>query len=146
METFGDLVLLASILVALWYVPRYLWRVYGGPPIGAWVVRSLRGVMSRPERPLIADNTDRQTDRPSVSAVDPWLARLEVDRSKAVIIYVLVYSGWTTGEIRSVLKGDNGAIGLEVEAARQRLGIETPDNRTPIAKRPTDARFASDAG
>ncbi len=38
----SDLITWACILIALYYVPRYLWRVYGGPPIGAWIVSGLR--------------------------------------------------------------------------------------------------------
>lgn len=140
---FGDFVLLLSVLVALWYVPRYLWRVYGGPDIRAWIVNTFQPVMSRPSAYPMADETDRHADRPSVSADDSWIARLELDRSKAVLIELLVYSGWQVGEIRAVVKGDNGAIGVEVDAARKRLGVEPPELRTPIAGRPTDAKFAS---
>lgn len=70
-------------------------------------------------------DTDEQTDRQTdvVSEADLWLDRLEVDRTKTTLIELLVYSGWDVGQIRSVIKGDNGAIGAEVEAARQRLGI-----------------------
>lgn len=65
--------------------------------------------------------TDAQTDQ--VSEADHWLDRLEVDRTKTALIELLVYSGWEVGQIRTVIKGDNGAIGAEIEAARQRLGI-----------------------
>src|SRR5690242_16554110 len=90
-------------------------------------------VMSSIQEDDSADDADRPTDRPSVSAVDPWVERLEVDRSKTAVIEVLVYSGWTTGEIRAVLKGDNGAIGQEVDAARQRLGIDPPEREARIS-------------
>lgn len=43
--------------------------------------------------------------------------------TRAALVAALVAAGWQTGEIRAVLKGDNGAIGLDVEAARQRLGV-----------------------
>lgn len=65
--------------------------------------------------------TDRQTDY--VSEADRWLDRLEVDRTKTMLIELLVYSGWDVGQIRGVLKGDNGAIGNEIDAARKRLGM-----------------------
>lgn len=110
--------------------------------VGARIVSAFQVVMLRLPAPSKADNPDRQTDRPSVSADDLYCPRLELDRSKVAIIEVMVYNGWGTGEIRASLKGDNGAIGAEVEAARQRLGIEPPDNKTPIAQRPTDAKFA----
>ncbi len=81
-----------------------------------------------------AQTTDRQTDQTDrqtnpVFAGDEWLDRLEVDRSKAALIELLVYSGWQVGEIRNVVKGDSTAIGVEVAAARQRLGID-PLERT----------------
>lgn len=141
---FGDLILILSILVALWYVPRYLWRVYGGPDIGGWIVKYYQVVMSRPAPPAPAQTTDRQADRPSVSADDLEVGRLQLDRTKVAVIEVMVYNGWQVGEIRAVIKGDNGAIGAEVEAAKKRLGIDTPEPRTPIAGRPTAAQFASD--
>lgn len=65
------------------------------------------------------DNTDRP-----VSVANQWLDRIEVDRTRTAIIEVMVYSGWSVGEVRSVIKGDNAAIGTEVAAARQKLGIE----------------------
>lgn len=53
--------------------------------------------------------------------------QLPNNRTRRQMIELLVYSGWDVGQIRSVIKGDNGAIGVEVEAAKQRLGIvETP--------------------
>lgn len=119
----GDLILLGSIGVALWYVPRYLWRVYGGPD----VVKYFDDIMSRVRAAQGADERTDGTDEPRVSAVDPFFDRLQLDRTKTVVIEILVYSGWTTGEIRSILKGENAAIGAEVEAARQRLGIAAPE-------------------
>lgn len=82
-------------------------------------------VMSRSEvQTAQTDKTDRQTD--AVSVADEWMDRIEVDRTKTALIELLVYSGWGVGEIRGVVKGDSGAIGAEIEAAKQRLGI-SPD-------------------
>lgn len=67
------------------------------------------------------DQTDQQTDLDS--AADLWLDRIEVDRTRTTVIELLVYSGWKVGEIRDTIKGDSGAIGTEVEAAKRRLGI-----------------------
>lgn len=85
--------------------------------------------------------TDNQTDR--VSEADQWLDRLDVDRTKIALIELLVYSGWGVGEIRSVLKGDSNVLGVEIEAARKRLGAEpdAPPYTTPYAGRPTSAQF-----
>lgn len=74
------------------------------------------------------DKTDGQTD--AVSTADQWMDRLEVDRTRAALIELMVYSGWTVGEVRNVVKGDNGVIGAEVEAARKRLGIAPEPPRT----------------
>lgn len=101
---------------------------------------------SAADRPLQTRQTDEQTDR--VSEADQWLARIELDKTKTTLIELLVYSGWDVSQVRSVLKGDNGVLGAEVEAARQRLGIEPPPKPTqyvtPIVGRPTSARFESD--
>jgi hypothetical protein len=79
-------------------------------------------VMSPAPQPIMqTDQTDRQTDQ--VSVADQWLDRMELDRTRTTMIELMVYSGWKVGEIRAVLKGDNGVIGTEIEAARQRLGI-----------------------
>lgn len=98
-------------------------------------VKTYRLFMSHSRSSETADEQTDQTDQPDrliVSAIDPWLARLEVDRTKTALIELMVYSGWTTGEIRAVIKGDNGAIGLEVEAARERLGLDPPERQLRV--------------
>jgi len=90
-----------------------------------WIVRTYdRLRASVPVRVAQTPQTDRQTDY--VSEADLWLDRLEVDRTKTALIELLVYSGWEVGQIRGVLKGDNGAIGTEIEAAKIRLGMTEP--------------------
>ena len=72
--------------------------------------------------------TDQTDDANTpVSDADSWLDRMELDRTRGTVIELMVYTGWTTSQVRAVLKGDTGTIGVEVEAARQRLGIEAPD-------------------
>ena len=85
-----------------------------------------------PVRPQTAadEQTDRQTDL--VSEADQWLDRIEVDRTKTALIELLVYSGWEVGQIRGVLKGDNGAIGTEIEAAKIRLGMTDPPRQLRV--------------
>lgn len=68
--------------------------------------------------------TDRQTDY--VSEADHWLDRMELDRTKRTVIELMVYVGWDVGQIRNVIKGDNGAIGAEIDAAKKRLGMVDP--------------------
>jgi len=98
-------------------------------------------VMSREsDQTAQTDQTDRQTDEPS--AADRWMDRLEVDKTKTALIELLVYSGWGVGEIRSILKGDSGVLGTEIDAARKRLGIAaTAAYVTPVAGRPADPRL-----
>lgn len=67
---------------------------------------------------------DRQTD--TASGSDPTLARLQVDRTRTALIDTLVVAGWDTATIRTMIKGDNGTIGAEVKAARERLLGEPP--------------------
>jgi hypothetical protein len=101
-------------------------------------------VMSRAERQT-GQTDDADGDGRRVSVDNPWIERLKVDKSKTALIEVMVYSGWGVDEIRKVVKGENGAIGLEVDAARQRLGIQAPaPYLTPIVGRPTNAKFETD--
>lgn len=74
-------------------------------------------------------------------------ARLEAT-SRMALVQALVAAGWKTGEIRAQLKGDTGAIGDQVRAARIALGMadeEVP--HTPIAGRPVPpgVEFAEEA-
>jgi hypothetical protein len=106
-----------------------------------------RSIMSRENgQTPQTGRTDGQTDR--VSEADQWLAKIEVDKTKTALIELLVYSGWDVSQIRTVVKGDNGVLGNEVEAARQRLGIEAPaapaQYVTPIVGRATSAQFETD--
>lgn len=142
-----------TIVIAgfLWfYVARPILEDFGvirdGEPVKTYRVpnEALPIVMSRSEgQTRQTDQTDRQTDQ--MSEADQWLERLEVDRTKTALIELLVYSDWQVGEIRAAVKGDSGAIGKEIEAARQRLGKPpSVSYRTPIAGRPTDPRLWQD--
>lgn len=91
---------------------------------------------------------DRQTDGADRRASaglsgDPRrCSALQLDRTKAGLIMLLVYNEWTVSEIRSVLKGDNAVLGQEIAEARERLGMAPAgEYRTPIAGRPTAAVF-----
>lgn len=64
MTTFGDLIFWGCVALALWYVPRYLWRVYGGANAvkRLWsVVPSVRG----------SDYDNAGADTSSARAVPP---------------------------------------------------------------------------
>ena len=98
-------------------------------------------VMSRETRQTMADEDQTEPDG-RVSEAYQWIERVKVDRTKTAWLELMVYSGYTVPEIRSILKGDNGTLGTEIEAARKRLGIEPPvQHITPIVGRPTAARF-----
>lgn len=102
-------------------------------PLWCKVFPGLEGYLVTPpvEPPKADEQTDR-ADRPSVSVDDLHVERLQLDKTKVAVIEVLVYNGWGTGEIRSMLKGDNGVTGTEVEAARKRLGIDPPERTMKV--------------
>lgn len=85
-----------------------------------------------------ADHQTGQTDgadrpqTPDVSALLRLIDQVGVDRTRVAWIELMVYKGYSVGEIRSLLKGDNGIIGTEVEQARQRLGIDVPDRQLRV--------------
>jgi hypothetical protein len=111
---------------------------------GYATVNHFQDVMSR------ADDRRPQTqqtdaDRRRVSEAEQWIERVRVDRTKTAWLELMVYSGYSVPEIRAIIKGDNGTIGTEIEAARQRLGIQPPAPYvTPYVGRPTSARFETD--
>ncbi len=111
---------------------------------GYATVNHSQDVMSRQNDRLSQTNQTDEPDRP-VSEADQWIGRIEVDRTKTALIELLVYSGWDVSQVRNVLKGDNGTLGTEVEAARKRLGIAAPaPHLTPIVGRRTSAQFETD--
>lgn len=128
-QTVDTVVLILVIgLVALGLLSSLIGRLV------AWrdarTVNTSRVILSPdPATPSQTPQTDQtdSADRPMVSVGDLHLDRLQLDRTKTAVIEVMVYNGWQVGEIRAVLKGDNGAIGAEVEAARARLGLDTPE-------------------
>ena len=94
------------------------------------------------------DGPDRQTDKQTdaVSVGDQWLARLKVDKTRAAWIGLMLYIGYSVGDIRGLLKGDNVTIGAEIQAARNSpdsVDADTdPDvHITPIAGRRTRKEF-----
>lgn len=121
-----------------------------------WVFAPRRGyhlVRMEPVNPVPFDSSDlRRRDIPSSddeqteqtddadsrqTAVCPLydaVDRLQLDRTRTALIEVLVLAGWEVGEVRGVVKGDNGKIGDEVAAARERLGGDAPAARTFVAR------------
>lgn len=92
-----------------------------------WVLAPARAreLMSSDTGNVAADRADRpQTDL--VSALADAAETKSLDRTRIALIELLVSLEWQAGGVRGLLKGDNGTIGQEVEAARQRLGIKVP--------------------
>ena len=56
---------------------------------------------------------------------------MATDRRREALVRGLVALGWTVAELRAAgaLRGDNAAIGLEVQAAREALGLEPAPSR-----------------
>lgn len=135
MATLFTIVVTIIILGWLWfYVARPILEDFGiiSGDTEPETVKPSQGITSSNQE---ADPRTARTDGadgPSVSVVNQLLGRLEVDRTKTAIIELLVYSDWTTAEIRAVVKGENAAIGTEVEAARKRLGIDPPERTLKV--------------
>jgi hypothetical protein len=71
--------------------------------------------------------TDR-TDSPSAVQEEPEAPRNLTERAipagdRGALVEALVVNEWGVGQIRNVLKGDNGVISQEISAARERLGL-----------------------
>jgi len=92
-----------------------------------WIVRTWDRFVNRSQVVMSRENdqtaADEQTDdrQTKVSEAEILLNRTELDRTRAAWITLMVYKGYAVGEIRGLLKGDNGTIGAEIEAARKRL-------------------------
>jgi hypothetical protein len=94
-----------------------------------WLVRTWDRFVNRSQVVMShesgqTESGDRTDDRQTmVSEAEILLNRTELDRTRLAWVTLMVYKGYSVGEIRGLLKGDNGVIGTEIEAARQRLGI-----------------------
>lgn len=98
-------------------------------------------VMSR-EKAQTAQTEQANGQTDEAPDADRWLEQVGVDRTRTMLIRLLVYKGWGVGEIRNAIKGDSTAIGLEVEAVRKQFGMApTAPYVTPIAGRPTDQKY-----
>ena len=76
--------------------------------------------------------TGRQTQTDGLSDAPHWLQMDGSDirqlnippGSRALLIEALVVAGWSVGQIRAAIKGDNGIIGEEVAAARAKHNLK----------------------
>lgn len=112
----GSILLLAGILISM-----------GIGKLQEKTVNTSQDVTSIQEPHQQRTKQTDEADGPSVSAGSLRVPRLQLDRTKTAVIEVMVYNGWNVAEIRAVLKGENAAIGAEVEAARTRLDIDPPE-------------------
>lgn len=100
-----------------------------GSMLIGWLMRVWDRLVNRSQVVMTTNSVqtaaDEQTDsgQTMVSEAEILLNRTELDRTRLAWITLMVYKGYTVGEIRGLLKGDNGVIGTEIETARQRLGI-----------------------
>ena len=141
----GDYVTLFVMGASAWGFARWARRQLAAPTRAAAVKTSVESPAPESAQTKQTDQTDGPDE--AVSDADRWLDRLEVDRTRAAVLELLVYSGWDVSQIRGVIKGDTGAIGAEVRAARQRLGILT-EPRTLVVREGADERvipFAREA-
>ena len=77
------------------------------------------------------EQTARRTQTDGLSDAPHWLQMDGSDirqlnippGSRALLIETLVVAGWSVGQIRAAIKGDNGIIGEEVAAARAKHNI-----------------------
>lgn len=101
-------------------------------------------IMSRTEDEPSRTNerTERTNER---SSHDQLWEDFLLDRTRGRLIAVMVDSDLTVTEIRALLKGESTALGQEIEAIKKKLGKAPAQTyRTPIAGRPTDARYYQD--
>ena len=112
-----------------------LWARVVAPMLHAFGVRhwSLDILYVKQEEPDAPqpEQTARQTQTDGLSAAPHWLQMDGSDirplnippGSRALLIEALVIAGWSVGQIRAMLKGDNNVISEEVAAARAKHDI-----------------------
>lgn len=95
----------------------------------------------------VASNTDEEPGRRTDARTDVGPSALrqaietkDIDIIREVIIDSLVSEGADVAFIRSILKGSNDAIGAEVAAARERLGISLPERKLLVRDNGEPAR------
>jgi len=136
---FAVALVLALYLTSVAPDGRRQWSVWRDRIRGWLPARTARVEEEPDEEPDRADSaprrqTDRQTDRtaPASSPLFAAALNLEVDRSRKAVARALVAAGWGVGEIRSVLKGDNKAIGDEVREVQEAEGLPPPPRQVDV--------------
>jgi hypothetical protein len=82
--------------------------------------------------------TDRP-DSPSAAVETPATPANLTERAipagdRGALVEALVINEWGVGQIRGVLKGDNGVISQEIAAARERLGLPATPRTITISR------------
>ena len=82
--------------------------------------------------------TDR-ADSPSAAPEPAEVPRNLTERAipagdRGALVEALVINEWGVGQIRTVLKGDNGVISQEIAAARERLGLPAAPRTITISR------------
>ena len=90
------------------------------------------------KQPAQTTQTDR-TDSPSAAVETPEVPRNLTERTippgdRGALVEALVINEWGVGQIRGVLKGDNGVISQEIAAARERLGLPAAPRTITISR------------
>jgi hypothetical protein len=133
LPAFGDIIAVAwdaavPVLRGLWW----------GVGVAGWLsVRILapRRAGSPPSWPYVTTAADPPQDEAETAGLSGLSAPSEASEAvepditpgdRAALVEALVRSGWSVGQGRAVLKGDNGAIGLEFKAAQDRLDVPAP--------------------
>ena len=155
-ESIGDFILLACIGVAIYYVPRYLWRVYGGADWWRSIVSGFRGsreagdvidydrtyVYSPPPQPVSpmippVSNTGISTDTRWLAENLTEAQRLEVMALARTNRGKWAYSG---KKLYTVFGGNYNDFVATMKRLRDGAGDDLPEEPTvltPIAQRPT---------
>jgi hypothetical protein len=143
------------LLVFAWELPGLLWRGSreADPPapvlrlsVGLPVTYVTSGTQEPHQnapsaRSAVCLSAPSAAEQPVSAALPAELERLMVDTTREALIEALLIAGWNVGQIRAQLRGDNGKIGQEIEAARARLAAREAPRETPIAGRATAAEF-----
>ena len=92
----------------------------------------------QPAQTTQTDRTDRP-DSPSAAVETPEAPNNLTERAippgdRGALVEALVVNEWGVGQIRTVLKGDNGVISQEIAAARERLGLPAAARTITISR------------
>jgi hypothetical protein len=136
----GDVVYLYALCAAIGVIAIVYARVVI-PLLEAFGVRApLKGAFYGKPQPQTTQpgQTDR-TDSPSAASEPTEAPRNLTERAipagdRGALVEALVINEWGVGQIRGVLKGDNGVISAEVAAARERLGLPATPRTITISR------------